>query len=136
MLNHIVVMGRLVRDPELKKTQSGISVVSFTIAVDRDFKNGDEKVTDFIDCTAWRGTAEYVSKYFTKGKMAIVSGSLQSRKWQDKEGNNRVSWEVQAQSVYFGESKKDGGTSNSSVSSASSTGAEFKEVEEDGELPF
>ena len=106
MLNHITIMGRLTKDPELRKTQSGVSVVSFTVAVDRDFKNGDEKVTDFIDCTAWRGTADFISKYFGKGRMIVVDGSLNSRKWQDNDGNNRVSWEVQAQNVYFADSKR------------------------------
>lgn len=106
MLNHITIMGRLVRDPELRKTQSGVSVASFTVAVDRDFKNGDEKVTDYIDCTAWRGAADFISKFFTKGKAIVVEGQLQSRKWQDKDGNNRVSWEVQAQNVYFADSKR------------------------------
>lgn len=131
MLNHIDVMGRFVRDPELRNTQSGVAVVSFTLAVDRDYKNGDEKVADFIDCTAWRGTAEYVSKYFTKGRMAVVSGSLQSRKWEDKEGNKRISWEIQAQNVYFADSKKSDGQN------ATTTTAFTEEVESgDGELPF
>lgn len=106
MLNRIIIMGRLTKDPELRKTQSGVSVVSFTVAVDRDFKNGDEKVTDFIDCTAWRGTADFISKFFTKGRAIVVDGSLNSRKWQDKDGNNRVSWEIQAQNVYFADSKR------------------------------
>lgn len=106
MLNRIIIMGRLTKDPELRKTQSGVSVVSFTVAVDRDFKNGDEKVTDYIDCTAWRGQADFISKFFTKGRAIVVDGSLNSRKWQDKDGNNRVSWEVQAQNVYFADSKR------------------------------
>lgn len=111
MLNSIVLMGRLVADPELRSTTSGIAVCSFRIAVDRDFsgRNGAEKQTDFIDIVAWRQTAEFVSRYFSKGKMIVVQGSLQSRKWQDKEGNNRVSWEVQAASVWFGESRQSGG---------------------------
>ena len=109
MLNHITIMGRLVRDPELRRTGSGIAVASFTLAVDRDFAPKDgEKETDFIDCVAWRNTGEFVSKYFTKGRMAVVSGRLQIRKWQDKEGNNRYSAEVVADNVYFGDSKKDG----------------------------
>ena len=130
MLNHITIMGRLVRDPELRKTQSGVSVVSFTVAVDRDFKNGDEKVTDYIDCTAWRGTADFISKFFTKGKAIVVDGSLNSRKWQDKDGNNRVSWEVQAQNVYFADSKRN--------DDGQSGGQQFKEVaeEDSGSLPF
>lgn len=111
MLNHIVVMGRLTRDPELRHTSSNIPVVSFTLAVDRDFTSKDtgEKATDFIDCVAWRGTGEFVSKWFTKGKMAVVSGRLQIREWKDKEGNNRRNAEIVADSVYFGESKRDGG---------------------------
>ena len=107
-LNHIVLQGRLVRDPELRRTGSGVAVASFTIACDRDFnpKDGAEKEVDFIDCNAWRGTAEFVSKYFTKGSMAIVSGRLQIRNWTDKEGNKRRNAEVVADSVYFGDSKK------------------------------
>lgn len=106
MLNHIVIMGRLVRDPELRTTQSGINVASFTVAVDRDYSGqGQEKQTDFIDCVAWRGTGEFVSKYFSKGRMIVVSGRLQSRKWQDNQGNNRTSWEINADSCYFGDSK-------------------------------
>lgn len=103
MLNHISIMGRLVRDPELRHTKSGTAVASFTVAVERDF--GD-KQTDFIDCVAWRNTAEFVYKYFDKGSMAAVSGRLQSRKWEDNNGNKRVNWEVLADSVYFGESAK------------------------------
>ena len=108
MLNHITIMGRLVRDPELRRTGSGVAVTSFTLAVDRDYnpKDGSEKEVDFIDCNAWRGTAEFVSKYFTKGSMAIVSGRLQIRNWTDKEGNKRRNAEVLADSVYFGDSKK------------------------------
>lgn len=105
MLNNIVFQGRLTRDPELKITDSGISVTKFTVAVDRDYRNGDEKQTDFIDCVAFRGTADFTHKYFSKGRMILVSGQLYSRKWQDKNGNNRVSWEVTAQNVYFGDSK-------------------------------
>ena len=109
MLNHINIMGRLTRDPELRRTGSGTAVASFTLAVDRDFsgKDGGEKETDFIDCTAWRNTAEFVSKYFSKGRMAVVSGRLQIRNWTDKEGNKRRSAEVVADSVYFGDSKKE-----------------------------
>lgn len=109
MLNHIVIMGRLTRDPELRRTGSGIAVASFTVAVDRDYsgKDGGEKETDFIDCVAWRNTGEFVSKYFTKGRMIVVSGRLQLRDWTDKEGNKRRSAEVVADSCYFGDSKKD-----------------------------
>lgn len=109
MLNHITIMGRLVRDPELRRTGIGTPVASFTLAVDRDFgkaENG-EKETDFIDCVAWRQTGEFVSKYFTKGRMAVVSGKLQIRSWTDKEGNKRRTAEVVADNVYFGDSKKD-----------------------------
>ncbi len=110
MLNHITLMGRLTRDPELRRTGSGVAVASFSIAVDRDFgknENG-EKETDFIDCVAWRQTGEFVSKYFTKGRMAVVSGRLQIRSWTDKDGNKRRTAEVVADNVYFGDSKRDG----------------------------
>ena len=108
MLNHITIMGRLTRDPELRRTGSGIAVASFTVAVDRDFGNREsgERETDFIDCVAWRQTGEFVSKYFTKGSMAVVSGRLQIRNWTDKDGNKRRSAEVVADNVYFGESKR------------------------------
>ena len=110
MLNHITIMGRLTRDPELRRTGSGVAVASFTLAVDRDFgknENG-EKETDFIDCVAWRQTGEFVSKYFTKGRMAVVSGRLQIRSWTDKDGNKRRTAEVVADNVYFGDSKREG----------------------------
>ena len=108
MLNHITIMGRLTRDPELRRTGSGIAVASFTVAVDRDFgsRDGGERETDFIDCVAWRQTGEFVSKYFTKGSMIVVSGRLQIRNWNDKEGNKRRTAEVVADNVYFGESKR------------------------------
>ena len=109
MLNHITIMGRLTRDPELRRTGSGVAVASFSVAVDRDFgrnENG-EKETDFIDCVAWRNTAEYISKYFTKGRMIVVSGRLQIRSWTDKDGNKRRTAEVVADNVYFGDSKRD-----------------------------
>ena len=116
MLNHITIMGRLTRDPELRRTGSGIAVASFTLAVDRDYspKDGGERETDFIDCVAWRQTGEFVSKYFTKGRMAVVSGRLQIRNWNDKDGNKRRSAEVVADNVYFGDSKRDdqGGSSS------------------------
>ena len=110
MLNHITILGRLTRDPELRRTGSGTAVPSFTLAVDRDFgknENGDRE-TDFIDCVAWRQTGEFVSKYFTKGRMAVVSGRLQIRGWTDKDGNKRRSAEVVADNVYFGDSRRDG----------------------------
>ena len=108
MLNHITIMGRLTRDPELRRTGSGVAVASFTVAVDRDFggRDGGEKETDFIDCVAWRQTGEFVSKYFTKGRMIVVSGRLQIRSWTDKDGNKRRTAEVVADNVYFGESKR------------------------------
>ena len=115
MLNKIVLMGRLTRDPELRRTQSGISVAAFPIAVDRDYadKSTGQKTTDFIDIVAWRTTAEFVSKYFSKGRMAVVIGSLQMRDWEDRNGDKRRSAEVVADSVYFGDSKRDGDTQRS-----------------------
>ena len=110
MLNHITIMGRLTRDPELRRTGSGVAVASFTVAVDRDMApQGQEKETDFIDCVAWRQTGEFVSKYFTKGRMIVVSGRLQIRSWQDKDGNNRRTAEVVADHCYFGDSKREDG---------------------------
>ena len=153
MLNHIVLMGRLTRDPELRYTQSQIPVASFSLAVDRDFggRDGGERQTDFIDIVAWRSTAEFVSKYFTKGRMAVVEGRLQIRDWKDKEGNNRRSAEVVADNVYFGDSRPGGaGGNNGGYSQAPAYGApaggysapvggpsDFAEIdEEDGDLPF
>ena len=120
MLNHIVLMGRLTRDPELRRTGSGLAVVSFSLAVDRDFGNREtgDRETDFIDIVAWRNTAEFVSKYFTKGRMAVVSGRLQIRNWTDKEGNKRRSAEVVADNVYFGDSKRDNQSSDSGFGGA------------------
>ena len=112
MLNKIFIMGRLTRDPELRRTQSGTAVTSFSLAVDRDFKSqSGEKETDFIDVVAWRSTAEFVAKYFAKGRMAVVEGRLQMRDWTDRDGNKRRSAEVIADNVYFGDSKprQDGG---------------------------
>lgn len=121
MLNTISIMGRLTRDPELRYTASSTAVTNFTVAVDRDF---GEKQTDFIECVAWKNTAEFVSKYFHKGSMVVVSGRLNSRKWQDRDGNNRINWEVVADSVYFGESRQ-------------TTSAQFEERDEsDGPHPF
>ena len=116
MLNHITIMGRLTRDPELRRTGSGIAVASFTVAVDRDFggRDGGERETDFIDCVAWRQTGEFVSKYFTKGRMIVVSGRLQIRSWTDKDGNKRRTAEVVADNCYFGDSKRDSDNSGSS----------------------
>ena len=153
MLNHITIMGRLTRDPELRYTQSQPPVASFTLAVDRDFgsRDGGEKQTDFIDCVAWRQTAEFVSKYFTKGSMAVVSGRLQIRDWTDRDGGKRRSAEVVVDNMYFGESRRrDGDSGDSRSSSYSSYGnsgsagkssapaaSAFAELDDgDGELPF
>lgn len=106
MLNHIVIMGRLTRDPELRRTGSGAAVASFTVAVDRDFAQNGQKETDFLDCIAWRQTGEFVSKYFTKGRMIVVSGRLQIKSWTDKDGNKRKSAEIVADNCYFGDSKQ------------------------------
>ena len=110
MLNKIILMGRLTRDPELRHTQTGTAVASFSLAVDRDFKDKStgERTTDFIDVVAWRATAEFVSRYFTKGRMAVVEGRLQMRDWTDKDGNKRTTAEVVADNVYFGDFKRDG----------------------------
>ena len=109
MLNHIVIMGRLVRDPELRRTGSGIAVASFRVAVDRDFapKDGGERKADFIDCVAWRQTGEFISKYFSKGRMIVVDGRLEMRDWTDKDGNKRTSAEIVVANAYFGDSKRD-----------------------------
>ena len=136
MLNKIILMGRLTRDPELRHTQSGTAVASFTLAVDRDFKDqSGEKATDFIDVVSWGNTGEFVSKHFTKGRMAVVAGRLQVRDWTDKEGNKRRTYEVVADNVYFGDSKKDGGNSPT----ANSTGDnQFSDMNDDydDELPY
>lgn len=129
MLNHIVLMGRLTHDPELKYTQSQTPVINFTLAVDRDFsgRDGGEKQTDFIDCVAWRQTAEFVSNYFQKGSMAAVSGRLQAKAYTDKDGNKRTAWEVNVDRVYFTQSKQ----------STGSVAPTFTELDEDcGETPF
>ena len=148
MLNKVIIMGRLARDPELRRTQSGVSVTSFRIACDRDFKSqSGEKETDWIDVVAWRNTAEFVSKYFNKGRMAIVEGRLQTRDWTDKDGNKRTAVEVVADNVYFGDSKRDGqGGGYDAPSYAppadrgyapAAGGNQFAEIdEEDGDLPF
>ena len=141
MLNQITAMGRLTRDPELRYTQNNVPVASFTIACDRDYSGqGQEKQTDFIDCVAWRSTGEFVNKYFSKGRMIVVSGRLQSRKWTDKEGNKRTSWEIVADNCYFGDSKKDGEGSTYNEQQAYNTmqqQAQLQELDDDdGELPF
>ena len=145
MLNHITIMCRLTRDPELRRTGSGVAVASFTIACDRDFGQNGQKETDFVDVTAWRNTAEFVEKYFTKGRMAVVSGRLQIRSWTDKDGNKRKTAEVVADNVYFGDSKNDASNSGnygtpamtSYATPASAPASDFAMlVEEDSMLPF
>ena len=145
MLNHITIMGRLTRDPELRRTGNGVAVTSFTIACDRDFGQNGQKETDFIDVNAWRNTAEFVDKYFTKGRMAVVSGRLQIRSWTDKDGNKRKSAEVVADNVYFGDSKSDASSGGnygfqataSYAAPASAPAPDFAMLEdEDSQLPF
>ena len=146
MLNHITIMGRLTRDPELRRTGSGIAVASFTVAVDRDFasRESGERETDFIDCVAWRQTGEFVSKYFTKGRMAVVSGRLQIRSWTDKDGNKRRTAEVVADNVYFGDSKRDGDSGSYGAAPAApaysapvSPASDFAMLDDDdAQLPF
>ena len=149
MLNKIFIMGRLTRDPELRHTQTGTPVASFSLACDRDFKDKStgERTTDFIDVVAWRQTGEFVSRYFTKGRMAVVEGRLQNREWTDKEGNKRRSAEVVADNVYFADSKREGdggyaapvsgyGSAPSGYT-APAEGDQFAELSsDDGELPF
>lgn len=141
MLNHITIMGRLTKDPELRRTGSGVAVTSFTIAVDRDIANKEtgERETDFIDCVAWRGTGEFVDKHFRKGSMAIVSGRLQIRGWTDKEGNKRRNAEVVADNVYFGDSKKESNSTPSFNQPAPTTSPaqDFQQIDvDDSLLPF
>lgn len=140
MLNHITIMGRLTRDPELRRTGSGTAVTSFTVAVDRDFSGQDgEKEADFIDCVAWRSTAEFVSKYFAKGRMAVVSGRLQIRSWNDKDGNKRKTAEVVADNVYFGDSKSDGDNNRTPTYAppASAPVSDYEQItDDDAQLPF
>jgi single-strand DNA-binding protein len=160
MLNKVFIMGRLTRDPELRRTQTGTPVASFSLAVDRDFKDKStgERTTDFIDVVAWRQTGEFVSRYFTKGRMAVVEGRLQIRDWTDKDGNKRRSAEVVADQVYFGDSKREGDSGGYSASygqgdyssggyaapaapsgygAPPSRGDQFAELsDDDGELPF
>lgn len=131
MLNHIVVMGRMARDPELRRTGKGDAVANFTLAVERDFAaQSGEKEVDFIDCVAWRKTAEFVSKFFTKGKMAAVSGRLELRRWADKDGNKRTSAEINATNVYFADSKRDSDSGGNSYGSNNYGSSSFPEAEE------
>ena len=150
MLNKIIIQGRFTKDPELRRTQSGLSVTSFSLAVERDFKDGSgNKITDFLEVVAWRQTAEFVCKYFAKGQMAIVEGSLQTRDWQDNNGNKRRAFEILANTVYFGGSKKDEGGGNSynnygtpppargqAQNAPAPQQMEMDEADDDDELPF
>lgn len=139
MLNHITIMGRFTRDPELRHTKSGTAVTSFTLAVDRDFKdkNSGEAVTDWISCTAWKGTAEFVSRYFQKGRMAVVDGRLQTRSYQDRDGNKRTAVEVVADHVYFGDSRKKESEGNAPEDELPDTeGQKFAELDDSSDLPF
>ena len=151
MLNKVIIMGRLVKDPELRRPQSGTAVTSFRIAVDRDFKGQDgSKQADFFDVVAWRSTAEFVSKYFAKGRMAVVEGRLQTRDWTDRDGGKRVATEIVADNIYFGDSKRDGAGDfggapgysapmggRSNYAAPMDNHSDFAEIgEEDGDLPF
>ena len=154
MLNHITIMGRLVRDPELRRTGSGVAVASFCVAVDRDYqsKDGGERKADFINCVAWRQTGEFISKYFTKGRMIVVDGRLEMRDWTDRDGNKRTSAEVIVDNAYFGDSKRDGDSGSSyggntyaapaapafgSYSAPSAPASDFAMLDDDdAQLPF
>lgn len=140
MLNRITITGRLTHDPELRTTQSGISVTSFSIANQRNYKNGaGERETDFFNVTAWRSTAEFITQYFSKGSLITVDGRLESRKYTDKDGNNRVAIEIIADNVYFGESKSDGQHSTEPAGNGGDFVPDFSAVEvdeEDDDLPF
>ena len=150
MLNHITIMGRLTRDPELRRTGSGIAVTSFSVAVDRDYapKDGGERKTDFITCVAWDKTGEFISKYFSKGRMIVVDGRLEIRDWTDKDGNRRTSAEIRVENAYFGDSKRDGDSGNTyaapapsfggySAPAASAPASDFAMLDDgDSQLPF
>lgn len=138
MLNRIVLMGRLTRDPELRRTNSGKPVASFSVAVDRDYKSqSGEKETDFIDVVAWNSSAEFVSKYFTKGRMAVISGRLQIRDWTDKDGNKRRTAEVVADNVYFGDSKKDVASAHTESAAEPQPVSGYEQISvDDSDLPF
>lgn len=131
MTNFIVIHGRLTADPELRQTQSGVSVCNFSVAVDRAYKQGEEKVADFFNVVCWRGLADMVSKYFTKGKEIVASGTMQSRKWVDNDGSNRVSWELIAQNVDFCGSK-----SSATDAPKATAESDFKDIPADEDMPF
>ena len=147
MLNHIVIQGRLTRDPELRRTGNGTAVASFTVAVDRDFapKDGGERKTDFITCVAWRGTGEFIAKHFTKGRMIVVDGRLEMRDWTDKDGNKRTSAEINVDNAYFGDSKKEASSGDSyganpylaAVTPNTAPSQDFEMLDDDdAQLPF
>lgn len=133
-MNIIAIKGRLVRDPEIRQTQSGVSVTTITVAVDRSYSASGEKQTDFFDCVFWRQGADFVSKYFKKGKEIIVTGEMQSRKWQDKDGNNRISWEIQNARAEFCGGRVDSGTANTAVSTSNES--DFAVIENPDDVPF
>jgi single-strand DNA-binding protein len=138
MLNKIAIMGRLTKDVELRHTNNGTAVASFTLAVDRDFKSKDgNKETDFIDCVAWKNTADFVSNHFSKGRMAVVEGRLQSRKWTDKDGNKRTAYEIMVESIYFGDSKTESKTDGKPTINAYYADTKFAEIDDDdSDIPF
>ena len=138
-LNVITIMGRLTRDPEFHTTGSGVNVCNFTLAVDRDYENGDDKVCDYIDVVVWRHVADFANRYLKKGRNVVASGSIQSRKWEDNDGNKRTSWEVHAHNLYFADSKRDGDSSSGGGSPApASPDVTYEDLgdAQDGELPF
>lgn len=139
MLNRITIMGRICREIELRRTNSGVAVASFTVACDRDYGKGGEKQTDFIDCVAWRQTGEFISKNFTKGRMILVDGRLELRDWTDKAGNKRRTAEINVANAYFGDSKKDGAESQQTAYSGSfapENTANFEMLDDEDTLPF
>lgn len=138
MLNHVILQGRLTKAPELRQTQGSVSHTTFTLAVDRDFKSNGQKETDFINCSAWRQTAEFLARYFGKGRMVLLEGRIEVRSYRDKEGNKRTAWDVVADRVYFGDSKPSEGTNSiqGDIQDGTEAHAEFSEIEDDGDLPF
>lgn len=135
MLNNVVIMGRFTRDPELRTTATGTPVASFTLAVERNFGDAENRQADFIDCIAWQSTAEFVVKYFTRGRMAVLKGRLQTRMWEDQKGNKRKAVEVVAESIYFGDSKKDSAAPPAAAPKVTTT-PDFSPMSEDEEVPF
>ena len=137
MLNHATIIGRLTKDPELRRTGSGIAVTSFTVAVDRDFENNGERETDFLDCVAWRGAGEFVARNFHKGKMIVVEGRIQQRRWTDKDGNKRRTTEIVADNVYFAGDKKDAYSGGDTPGYVGNPEQDYAPIEgEDAKLPF